>query len=45
MFVYFGGERETEHNRGGAEREGDAEFEAGPRSEPSAQNLMWGSNS
>ena len=38
-------ERETEHEWGRGEREGDTESEQVPGSELSAQSLMWGSNS
>ena len=44
LLIYFERQRHRQStSRGGAEREGDRESQAG--SEPSAQSLMWGSNS
>ena len=42
-FLLFIFEKETEHEQGRAEREGDTEFQAG--SELSAPSLTWGLNS
>ena len=42
LFFYFEREREREHKQGGAEREGEREYQVG--SALSAQSLMGGSS-
>ena len=44
-FIYFWDRERQSMNGGGAEREGDRIGNKLPGSEPSAQSLMWGSNS